>query len=141
MSALLKQILGTNPSSDGNYFCQAVSLNEMSGLRAMHVRAITRRFERSSGLSPEERLSMKRLVSFSLALGISICMIIGTERRAWGYVDPGSGLIALQTIASVAAAYLYMIRRRIMTFFGKKKENVAPILPVSTKPGESREVA
>jgi hypothetical protein len=84
---------------------------------------------------------MKRLFSFSLAIGIALCMIVGSERRAWGYVDPGSGLIALQTIASVGAAYLYMIRKRIMTFFSKKKESVAPILPVSNKPGESREVA
>ena len=50
---------------------------------------------------------MKRLISFSLGILIALCMIVGSERRAWGYVDPGSGLIALQTIASVAAAYAY----------------------------------
>jgi hypothetical protein len=98
------------------------------------------RFE-SSGLSTEERLSMKRLISFSLAFVITICMIVGSERRAWGYVDPGSGLIALQGIASVAAAYVYMIRRRILAFFSRKKENAAVVLPVANKTGESREIA
>lgn len=84
---------------------------------------------------------MKRLVSFSLAIFITLCMIVGSERRAWGYVDPGSGLIALQTIASVAAAYVYMIRRRIVIFFSRKKESPAAVLPVAAKAGESREIA
>jgi len=84
---------------------------------------------------------MKRFISFSLAVVITLCMIVGSERRAWGYVDPGSGLIALQGIASVAAAYVYMVRRRILAFFSRKKNNQAPVLPVANKAGESREIA
>ena len=84
---------------------------------------------------------MKRFISFSLAVFITLCMIVGSERRAWGYVDPGSGLIALQTIASVMAAYAYMIRRRIMAFFARKKDAPTVVLPVANKAGESREVA
>jgi hypothetical protein len=83
---------------------------------------------------------MKRFLSFSLAIVITLCMIVGSERRAWGYVDPGSGLIALQTIASVAAAYAYVVRRRIRSFFVRKKEE--PTVPVvGAKTGESREIA
>ena len=84
---------------------------------------------------------MKRFISYTLSIMIMICMIVGTERRAWGYVDPGSGLIALQGIASVAAAYLYMIRRRIAAIFSRKKQSAAPILPGNNKTGESREIA
>jgi hypothetical protein len=84
---------------------------------------------------------MKRSISFSLAFVITICMIVGSERRAWGYVDPGQGLVALQTIASVAAAYIYMVRRRILAFFSRKKENQAAILPGANKTGDSREIA
>jgi len=83
---------------------------------------------------------MKRLISFSLGIFITLCMIVGSERRAWGYVDPGSGLIALQGIASVAAAYAYFVRRKIVTFFSRKKDP-AVVLPVATKSGGSREVA
>ena len=83
---------------------------------------------------------MKQFISFSLAVFITLCMIVATERRAWGYVDPGSGLIALQTIASVAAAYAYMVRRRIRAFFKPKPESSA-VLPVASKPGDSSEVA
>lgn len=85
---------------------------------------------------------MKRFISFSLSIFIALCMIVASERRAWGYVDPGSGLIALQTVASVGAAYAYYIRRRIRAFFSRKKEDApAVVLPVATKAGESREIA
>jgi hypothetical protein len=83
---------------------------------------------------------MKRVISISLGIFITLCMIVGSERRAWGYVDPGSGLIALQGIASVAAAYAYYIRRRIRAYFSRKKEP-AIVLPVATKAGESSEAA
>jgi len=85
---------------------------------------------------------MKRVISFSLGIVIFLCMMVGSERRAWGYVDPGSGLIALQGIASVAAAYAFYIRRRIRAFFSRKKEAPAVVvLPVATKAGESSEAA
>jgi hypothetical protein len=84
---------------------------------------------------------MKRLISLSLAVVITLCMIVASERRAWRYVDPGSGLIALQGIASVAAAYAYYVRRRIRAFFARKKAEPADVLPITSKTGESREVA
>lgn len=84
---------------------------------------------------------MKRLISFSLTILIAFCLLLGTERRAWGYVDPGSGLIALQTFFSVVAAYAYVVRRRIRAFFQRKKPGPAIDLPVATKAGDAREVA
>ncbi len=84
---------------------------------------------------------MKRFLSFSLAALIAACMFIGSERRAWGYVDPGSGLIALQTVASVIAAYAYMVRKRIRAFFVRRADAAAGVLPVAVKPGDSREIA
>jgi hypothetical protein len=86
-----------------------------------------------------ERLSMKRFFSVSLAVVIAVCMIVGSERRAWGYVDPGSGLIALQGVASVVAAYAYMVRKRIRAFFVRKSGG--PALPAAVKPGDTREIA
>lgn len=83
---------------------------------------------------------MKRFISFSLGVFITLCMIVGSERRAWGYVDPGSGLIALQGIASVAAAYAYYVRRRIRAFFARKKEQ-SIVLPVANTAGEPSEIA
>ncbi len=69
-------------------------------------------------------------------------MIVASERRAWGYVDPGSGLIALQTIASVMAAWAYMVRRRIRSFFArKKKEAPSAVLPAGQKAEDTPEAA
>jgi hypothetical protein len=84
---------------------------------------------------------MKRLILVSLSVLITFCMIIGTERRAWGYVDPGSGLIALQTFASVIAAYAYFVRRRIREFFRRKKAAPAVALAVAPEQGDPREAA
>lgn len=82
---------------------------------------------------------MKRIASASLTVVIALCLLVASERRAWGYVDPGSGLIALQTIASVVAAWAYMVRRRIRAFFNRKKETAA-VLPIA-RPEDTREAA
>lgn len=83
---------------------------------------------------------MKRFISFSVSAVLFLSLIVASERRAWGYVDPGSGLIAIQTIASVIAAWAYMVRRRIRAFFTRKKTEPATVLPL---PGNdsSREAA
>ncbi len=84
---------------------------------------------------------MKRLISSSLTLLITFFLLVATDRRAWGYVDPGSGLIALQTFASVGAAYAYFIRRRIRAFFASKEKDTALAHPVAPESTKSRELA
>lgn len=84
---------------------------------------------------------MKRLISASLAILMAFCLLVATDRRAWGYVDPGSGLVALQTIASVGAAYAYYIRRRIRTFFAGKQRQSSAGLPVEQAANKSSEAA
>ena len=69
---------------------------------------------------------MKRLISVSLALVICFCLLLGTERRAMAYVDPGTGLLALQSVGSAAAAAAYFMRRRIMALFSKKETTAPP---------------
>ncbi len=72
---------------------------------------------------------MKRLFfSVSLAVFTAFCLVIATARPAWGYVDPGSGFLAVQTIASIAAAFGYFLRRRIRLLFGGAKKEGNPIL-------------
>ena len=83
---------------------------------------------------------MKRFASVSLGILMTLCLIVGTERRAWGYVDPGSGLVALQGIASVAAAYLFVIRRRVRGWFARKEKASNP-LPVAVKTADPTEIA
>jgi hypothetical protein len=64
---------------------------------------------------------MKRLISMCLTVFCCACLMLATERRAMAYVDPGSGLLALQSIGSILAAAGFFMRRRIMGLFNKKK--------------------
>jgi hypothetical protein len=91
---------------------------------------------------------MKRLIAFSLSVFCCICLVVAMERRAYAYVNPGDGLLALQSLASVAAAVGYFMRRRIALLFGgakdapAKKPAAAVVLtaPVVQK-GDSRNAA
>jgi hypothetical protein len=65
---------------------------------------------------------MKRLISFSLSVFCCICLVVATDRHAYAYVDPGSGLLALQSIAAAGAAFGYFMRRRIALLFGSGSE-------------------
>ena len=83
---------------------------------------------------------MKRLASIFVSAVLLLSLVVASERRAWGYVDPGSGLIALQTIASIISAWAYMVRRRIRAFFTRKREEPSAVLPIQG-PDNSHEAA
>ncbi len=82
---------------------------------------------------------MNRFILFSLSLFIGICLFFASEHQAWGYVDPGSGLLALQSIASVLAAAGFFLRRQIRALFhrGEKTQN----LDVRAKEGNPANLA
>jgi hypothetical protein len=82
---------------------------------------------------------MKRLASISLAVFIFFCLLIATERQAYAYVDPGSGLLALQGLASGMAATAYFLRRRIMQLFTRDGSKQA--IPVPAKNGGAAKAA
>lgn len=89
---------------------------------------------------------MKRFLPFFLSAVTCVCLLAATERRALAYVDPGSGLLALQSIGSVAAAAMYFMRRRIMALFGKSPSTTtakkpAPVMPVALRKEDSRKAA
>jgi hypothetical protein len=84
---------------------------------------------------------MKRLVSFSVTLFVCVCLLLATERPARAYVDPGSGLLALQSLASVLAAAAYFLRRRIVGLFTKEKPSTGAALPVAVRKDDSRKAA
>jgi hypothetical protein len=43
------------------------------------------------------------------------------ERRAYAYVDPGSGLLMLQAVGTVVTGVLFTLRRRIKSLFTRNK--------------------
>ena len=84
---------------------------------------------------------MKRLVIVSLNVFICLCLLVATERKAWAYVDAGSGLLALQSAASVAAACGYFLRRRIRSLFVPANEPAKAVLPVAAKESNTAKAA
>jgi hypothetical protein len=72
---------------------------------------------------------MKRFTSLFLFVVIVLSVLVGSESRAWGYVDPGSGLLAIQTAASALAASTYLVRRYLRNLFlRRKKQADAPLV-------------
>jgi len=84
---------------------------------------------------------MKRFLSVSLAIFSCLCLVVATERRAFAYVDPGSGFMALQAIASVMAATGYFLRTRIKALFTRKADKPTLVLPVNAQKNDSRNAA
>ncbi len=68
---------------------------------------------------------MKRVISCLLAVSCIFFFLVASQGRAWGYVDPGSGLLALQGFATALAGVTYYMRRRIMALFGRRKKESA----------------
>lgn len=78
-----------------------------------------------------------------LAGGFALFALIPT-RRAYGYmayVDPGSGLLLLQTVGAVAAAAVYAFRRKLASLFRlgrseperEKSAEIPPVVEASPK--------
>jgi len=84
---------------------------------------------------------MKSVLSSSLAVLMFFFLFVASERRAWGYVDPGSGLLALQSIASVMTGCLYFMRRRIRSLLFRKPDQDQEVQPLAAAPRDARKVA
>jgi hypothetical protein len=48
------------------------------------------------------------------------------ERKAYAYVDPGSGLLVFQGISAVVSGALFYFRRRLKAIFIKTEPKVSP---------------
>jgi hypothetical protein len=101
-----------------------------------------RRTTREASFHVEEFVAMKRIGSLSFFILIVLCFLTATERRAYGfsgYIDPGSGLLALQCITSVVAAAGYYLRRQIRSLFASlgRKERSAKVGPIAEAPRDA----
>lgn len=47
-----------------------------------------------------------------------VVLLAALARPAWGYVDPGSGLLAMQVGGSMLAGGLFILRSKIRKLFG-----------------------
>ena len=69
------------------------------------------------------RFLLGYVVPFSLACVVCVCVLMATEQRAMAmYVDPGSGLLAIQSAASIVAAAAFFLRKKIRAIFGSRRK-------------------
>lgn len=84
---------------------------------------------------------MRRLLSFALGCVVCLCVLIATERRAMAmYVDPGSGLLVLQSAASAVAAAAFLLRRKIRGLFSSRPKTET-FRPLAAEKGDPRNPA
>ena len=61
---------------------------------------------------------------FAITLMLLIAISFTFERQAYGYVDPGSGLLIFQGISAVFSGALFYFRRRIKNLFSKAPKEI-----------------
>ena len=58
-----------------------------------------------------------------------LAVLCALTKPAYGYVDPGSGLLAFQMLSTTFAGAIFMVRKRLRFFLGKhiiENRNPAP---------------
>jgi hypothetical protein len=55
-------------------------------------------------------------LTFSLMVVEMLAVLCALAKPAYAYVDPGSGLLALQIISSTFAGMIFLLRRRVRGF-------------------------
>ena len=56
-------------------------------------------------------------VNLFLTTVLILAILCALVEPAWAYVDPGSGVFALQIITSTFAGMIFMLRKRLNAFF------------------------
>lgn len=54
---------------------------------------------------------MRRIKGTIALVFVLAVLIIGTERRAMAYTDPGTGALLVQTLGAVFVGFLFYLRR------------------------------
>lgn len=52
-----------------------------------------------------------------------LAVLVVTAKPAYAYVDPGSGLFAIQIIGSTILGFAFLARARIRQFFGRFRKH------------------
>ena len=77
------------------------------------------------GFAPGEVGVRLRVAYWLVSVAMVFCLCLSVERRAYAYVDPGSGLLMLQAAGAVFTGVLFTIRKRIKSLFGRSRPEAA----------------
>jgi hypothetical protein len=68
-----------------------------------------------------EILMRLKIAYLCVTVAMLFCLSLSMERRAYAYIDPGSGLLLLQTVGAIMAGALFTLRRRIKALFTRSR--------------------
>ncbi|HVT97662.1 MAG TPA: hypothetical protein VHE33_09155 [Acidobacteriaceae bacterium] len=74
------------------------------------------------------RTALAAFASIELAV-----LLVALTKPAYGYVDPGSGLLAVQVGGSMLAGALFVLRSKLRRLFGLKSPNATSETEQSTQ--------
>jgi hypothetical protein len=66
-----------------------------------------------------------RIAYVFVTAAMLFCLSLSLERKAYAYVDPGSGLLLLQAAGTVLTGVLFTLRKRIKALFSRSKPATA----------------
>lgn len=72
---------------------------------------------------------MRKLLLIFPAFLICLGILLAAEKPAYGYIDPGSGLLAIQALGSMLVAAGWYLRRKIYRLFHRGKAADTPAEP------------
>jgi hypothetical protein len=71
---------------------------------------------------------LKALLALT-TIGLALAFLLAVQRPAYAYVDPGSGLLIMQSIGSVVMGGLLVFRRKLSKLLRSKSSDVAVAAP------------
>jgi hypothetical protein len=84
--------------------------------------------EACSSFLPLEVLLRTKIAYSVVTIAMLFSLSLAFERRAYCYVDPGSGLLMLQAAGTVLTGVLFTLRRRIKSIFTRNKSTETPTI-------------
>ena len=69
-----------------------------------------------------------KIAYYIVTAAMLFCLSIGLERRAYAYIDPGSGLLMLQAAGTIFTGVLFTLRKRIKSLITRKKPAETPAI-------------
>ncbi|MGA7158223.1 MAG: hypothetical protein WBY53_15345 [Acidobacteriaceae bacterium] len=72
-----------------------------------------------------------KIAYYAVTVAMLFCLCLGLERRAYAYVDPGSGLLMLQAAGTVFTGVLFTLRKRIKALMTRKKPGDVAVESIS----------
>lgn len=68
-------------------------------------------------------MRLTKVTYFLATLGFILALGLATERQAYAYADPGSGLLVFQSLSAIVSGSLFYFRKRLKSLISKTKSD------------------